>query len=348
MPVQFVNNTSPYGLFLAEQLTKTLPKLYRINYDDYWALNPQQSLHTAIADLPLGLEEIDAYSIGNTGQMAALYDGTGDDIPVVDVTLGKLPPVKVAIFVQGAFWTEMDLERMQVAMASNSLAPTMNIISAKQTAVADYFNRREHYTALYGYPKKGLYGIFSLRGIRTPDATFSPYVMNAGAYTLTTKELYDNLSDLIYYFMDRARLTSPSQVAMVVPPKLGRRLVEVYSDPIGNLTGTGMTVKQMLSSTELGMGVSVITQRNELKGENLTLYVPNETNTGMYDAGYDRIMFKSIGYDLERHFYARNPKPIHQVTSLKYEQVTIGATSGIINYEPEKVWYYDFNNAVAA
>lgn len=348
-PLNFVQGANPYGLFLQQQLTKTLPTLYKVNYDDLWALDPAMSLHNAIADLPLGLEFFDAYTMADTGQMAALYDGMGDDVPVVDVTLASLPPVKVAVFIQGAFWSEMDLQRMQVAQASGTAMPTVNIVQAKQAAVGEYFNRREHYTALYGYPKKGLYGIFSLRGLATPDAIFTPYVKAAGAYTMRSKELYEALTDLIYAFMDRARVSSPTQVQMVIPPKLDRRLVETYSDinQQGISAGTGMTVKQMLQSTELGMGVNLITARNELKGENLALYVPNESGTGMFDPTFDRIMFKTRAYNLDRHYYARRPKPVFQVNSLKFEQVTLGATSGIVNYEPEKVWYYDFKNTTA-
>jgi hypothetical protein len=346
MPPQFVTNASPYGLFLQQQLTRTLPTLYKVKYDDLWALNPAQSLHNAIADLPLGLEFIDAYAMGDTGQMAALYDGLGDDVPVVDVTLAKLPPIKTAIFIQGAWWTEFELERMKTAIALGTNFPTLDIVQAKQAAVGEYFNRREHYTSLYGYPKKGLYGIFSLRGISTPDATFTPYRKVNGDYVVTTKQLYDDITSLVYMFMERARLTSPNQVIMVVPPKLERRLVEIYIDTAGNMFRTGLTVKQMLQSTELGMGVNLITSRMELQGTDLTKYVPNESNTAMYDPTFDRIMFKSVNYELERHYYPRRPKPVFPVNSIKYEQITIGATSGIMNFEPERVWYYDFKNTL--
>lgn len=345
MPTGFVQNASPYGMFLQEQLRRTLPKLYEVNYDELWALNAQTSLHTAIADLPLGLEFFEAYAMSDAGQMAALYDGLGDDIPVVDVQIGKLPPVPVAVFIQGAWWSEMDLQKMQTAQSAGLQMPTMDIVSAKQKKVGDYFNRREHYTALYGYPKKGLYGIFSLRGVNKQDNTFQPYKKTAGAYDVTTKQLYDDLSDLIYAFMTRARISNPSQVVMVLPPKLARRSIEIYNDP-NNITVTGMTVKQMLQSQELGLGINILDSRNELAGDSLTQYVPNESNTAMFDSTYDRIMFKTTGYNLERHFYPRRPKPVFQVNSLKYEQVTLGATSGIMNFEPEKVWYYDFKNNV--
>lgn len=335
MPAQFVQNTAPYGLYLAGQIKKTISKLYEINYDELWALDPSQNLHNAISDLPIGLEEIDAYAIGDTGQMAALYDGMGDDVPVVDITLGKLPSVKVAVFIQGCFWTEMELEKMAAATLE---IPSLNIVALKQKKVGDYLSRREHFTALYGYPNKGLYGIFSLRGLRVPDAAFQPYKKVAGEYSLTPAQLYEDLVDLIYSFMDRSKVSSPSQVQMVIPPKLARRLVQTDG------TDQAMTIRQKLASTELGMGVNTIITRNELKGSNLALFVPNETNTGMYDQTYDRIMFKASSYVLERHYFPRKPKPVFQVNSLKYEQVSISATSGIVSYEPEKVMYYDFKN----
>lgn len=345
MPQNFPVAASPFGHFLQGQLKLTLPTLYKVSYTELWGLDPQQNLHTAIGDLPLTIEQIDAYAMGDFGQMAALYDGNGDDIPLVDIAIGQMPPVPCAMFVQGAIWNEIQIQKMIDAQLAKTNVPSVNIIQAKQAAVADYFNRREHFTVLYGYPKKGLFGVFSLRGITKQDVTFTPYKIAAGAPVVPTYELYNNLSDLIFSFMDTARLSSPSQVQMVVPPQLMRRLVEMYIAPNGNINA-GNTVMQMLKSTDLGMGVGSIISRNELKGSNLNKFVLNESGTGQYSASQDRIIFKASTYNIERHYYARKAYPVFQRSILEYEYMVIGATSGMVNYRPEYMQYYDFNNTL--
>lgn len=334
-------NVEKIGWFLKEQLTKTLPRIYETNYTRLWGLDNTLNFHQPIGDLPLGLDFLEAYYKSDAGQMAALYDGFSDDAPTVDVALGK-KGFPAAIFIQGARWNLMDIEKFRVAQTNRSSLPTMNIVTAKQDAVADYFNRREHHTVLYGYPKKGIFGIFSQRGIATADATFEPYATTDGAYTVSTAELYEDLTDIIWQFVNRAKLSSPAQVQMKIPPRLGRRLVEIYKTTAGE--SIGMTIQQMLRSTELGLGISSIVIHNELQGSELTKYVWNEAGNGYYDADFDRIVFKATTYNPERHFFARRPFEPHRRSTLEFEQVTIGSTTGILNFEEEFVWYYDFSN----
>lgn len=335
------SNVTRTSWFLKEQLTKTLPRLYQVNYTSLWGLDNSLNFHQAIGDLPLGLDFLQAYYKEDAGQMAALYDGVGDDAPTVDVSLGK-KEFPAAIFIQGARWNLMDIEKMRVASEIRADLPSLNIVTAKQDAVADYFNRREHHTVLYGYPKKGIYGIFSQRNIATSDSTFVPYKKTAGNYDVTTAVLYEDLVDIIWQFVNRAKLSSPSQIQIKIPPRLGRRLVEIYKTSAGE--SVGMTVQQMLRSTELGLGINSITVHNELQGAELNKYVINEAGNGYYPTTSDRIVFKATTYNPERHFFARRPFTPFQKSTLEYEQVTIGSTSGILNFEEEFVWYYDFNN----
>lgn len=340
----FPANVTRTAWFLKEQLTKTLPRLYETNYTALWGLDNSLNFHQAIGDLPLGLDFLEAYYKSDAGQMAALYDGFSDDAPTVDVSLGK-KEFPCAVFIQGARWNLMDVEKMRVASEMRTMLPTMNIVTAKQDTVADYFNRREHHTVLYGYPKKGIYGIFSQRGIATADATFTPYKKTSGAYDVSTAELYEDLTDIIWQFVNRAKLSSPAQVQMKIPPRLGRRLVEIYKTTAGE--SVGMTIQQMLRSTELGLGVNSITIHNELQGSELNKHVINEAGNGYYSTANDRIAFKATTYNPERHFFARRPIESFRRGSLEYEQVTIGSTSGILNFEEEFVWYYDFANTLS-
>jgi hypothetical protein len=299
------------------------------------------NFHQAIADLPLGMDFLEAYYKSDAGQMAALYDGRGDDAPIVDISLGK-KTFPCAIFIQGMQWNIMEIEKERVAQANDQSVPNLNIVTAKQDAVSDYFNRREHHTVLYGYPKKGLRGIFSQVGIATDDATFTPYVKTNSAYNISTAVLYEDLVDIIWDFVNRAKLTSPSQVQMKVPPRLMRRLIEIYKTTAGE--SVGLTLMQMLQSSELGLGIASIESHNELQGSELNKHVWNDALNGYYPTNRDRIVFKATTYTPERHFYARQPFDPYRRSTLEFEQIVVSSTSGILNFEEEYMAYYDFNN----
>lgn len=337
-------NLTKVNSYLANQLTQTLPRIYQVNQDILWGLNPALNFHRAIADLPLVAEEIQYFVQENLGQIPAIYDGNADDIPTVDVSIGG-KKVKAAMFALSTVWNILQIEKQRLAAQINNDIPSLNLVAAKQSAVADFFNRGEHYTVLYGYPKLGIRGIFSQQSSAQIDDTFTPYVKAAGAYTMNTATLYDDLVSMVYAFMSRARLSSPAQVQMKVPPALARRLVEVYKTSAGE--STGMTLMAMLKSVDLGMGIASIDTHNELQGSELNKYVPNESGTAMYSTARDRIVFRATTAEIERHYYARRPFPPYQRSTLEWEQVTVGATTGIINPFPEYIWYYDFSNAVA-
>lgn len=330
--------------YLSDQLAINVGRIYNVNQDLLWGLNPDLNLHTAQADLPLVAEEMRMFYRENLGQIPAIYDGNADDIPTVDVSVGSRT-VKAAMFALASKWNILQLEKERLNAQINNNVPGFNLVAAQQDAVAEFFNKGEHYTVLYGYPKIGIRGIFSQQNSARVDATFTPYVKAANAFTMTTATLYDDLVSIIYAFMSRARLSSPAQVEMKVPPALGRRLVELYVNGAG--VSTNMTVRGMLQSVDFGMGIAKIDVHNELQGSELNKYVPNESGTAMYATTNDRIVLKATTMPLERHYYPRTPFPSHQRSTLEWEQITLGATTGIISSYPESIWYYDFSNAIA-
>lgn len=340
LPVD-VKKTTQY---MNGQLVKYLPNFYKVEYTEQWGLDPRQNFHQAIGDLPLGIETIEAFYESDGGQMAALYDGIGDDVPIVDVEIGS-KSYKAAIFVQGCAWNLMALEKERLAATLGMNIPSLNLVATKQRLVVEYFRRRENHTVLYGYPSKGIRGIFSLQDVTTSDATFTPYIKSGGAYTLDTAALYEDLIDIIYAFMARAKLSSPSQVSIKLPPRLGRRMVEIYKTTAGE--SIGLTLNQMLRSTDLGLGVASVEVHNELAGAELAKYVWNEAASGYHDPTYDRIVLKSANYNPTRHFYAPNQFAPFQRSTMNFEQVSLMSTTGILNHEPDKFWYYDFLNSQA-
>lgn len=337
------SNVNKTGVYLESQLTKYIPNFYQVDYSELWGLDPSLNFHRAVPDLPLGLKSIEYWTKDNIGTIPKLYDGYGDDIPVVDVEIGSTS-VKAGMFALATEWNLLQLEQERVAVAMGSMIPSLNLVAAKQDSLADFFNRGDHQLALYGYPKAGIRGIFSIPGINNIDASFTPYRKAAGAYTLTPSQLYADLMSLIRIFVSRARLSSPAMVQMKVPPILGERLNEFYQVSGSTVL---LTLKQLLNSSQVGMGVASIDVCNELQGSELNKYVYNESGTGMFDAAYDRIVFKATSYTPERHFYPRRQYPAYQINTLKYEQVSIGASTGIINIKPEKIFYYDFSNVLA-
>jgi len=146
--------------------------------------------------------------------------------------------------------------------------------------------------------------------------------------------------------MSRAKLTSATRVQIKLPRKLHRRLLEIYQTANGNMIG-GATIKQLLRSTDMGLGVTDIQEHDELHGATLNQYAWNDTATGYLPANRDRIVFKAVGYNPQRNFYSHRPFQPFQLSTLDYEQITIGATTGIMNLQPEKTWYYDFSNVDA-
>jgi hypothetical protein len=333
------------GFYLKEQLTKTLPNIYNVEYSDLWGLDPSLNYHQATADLPLGLEEINAWVKDNLGRIPALYDGQARDIPTVDVEIGKRA-YKIAVFALKTDWNLLQIEKDRLAAQIGQLMPSMNIVALKQDAVADFFNRGDHQVILWGYPKVGIRGLFTQTGITTVDTAFVPYKKTAGAFDVSSIQLYNDFVAIINNFMTRAKLTSATRVQMKIPRKLHMRLLEIYQTSNGNMIG-GQTIKQLLRSTEMGLGVTDIQEHDELHGVTLNQFAWNDTATGFLPANRDRIVFKAVGYNPKRSFYTRRPFNPFPLSTLDYEQITIGATTGFMSLQPEKMWYYDFSNVDA-
>jgi hypothetical protein len=344
MPIP--SDFSKTTFFLKEQLTKTLPRIYSVEYAELWGLDPTLNYHQATADLPLGLEQIDAWIKDNLGRIPALFDGQAGDIPTVDVEIGK-KSFKVALFALKTDWNLLQIEKERVANINNQFMPNMNLIATKQDAVADFFNRGDHNTILWGYPKVGIRGLFTQTGIATTDNSFTPYKKTSGTYDVSAMQLYEDFVAIINSFMVRAKLTSATRVQMKLPRKLHMRLLEIPTTSNGNTIAGGATIKQLLRSTEIGLGVSDIQEHDELHGATLNANAWNDSATGFLPANRDRIMFKAIGYQPQRSFYTRRPFSPFQLSTIDYEQITIGATTGIMNLQPEKTWYYDFSNVDA-
>ena len=89
--------------YLSDQLAINVGRIYNVNQDLLWGLNPDLNMHTAQADLPLVAEEMRMFYRENLGQIPAIYDGNADDIPTVDVSVGSRT-VKAAMFALASKW----------------------------------------------------------------------------------------------------------------------------------------------------------------------------------------------------------------------------------------------------
>lgn len=148
------------------------------------------------------------------------------------------------------------------------------------------------------------------------------------------------MTNLFYFYAELFNLSNLSQLQLIIPPKLGRRLAEPYVDASGREDGT-------VQSHIRELGVTDITVRNELKGSNLALHLTNEAESAAYDSAFDKMVVKASTYTPERHFFPRRVFDPFQVGTLKWEQRSVSATSGIIIRQPNVFAYYDFNNSVA-
>jgi hypothetical protein len=339
----FPVNYKQYGLYLTEQLTRYDQTLYELDFTELWGLDPSLNFHRAIADLPLGLEFLQSFAKGITGGMADEYDGTSDDIRVIEIDQARGQSFKAVIFARAVNWDFIELERQKTKELLGLSVPSINSVTEKLRLLGEFFNRRENFTVLYGLQERGVFGLFSQKGISTTETSFKPYIPFGTAGSLSPKQVYNDFVELVYAFRDKARLTTVRGIDIKVPPLLLRRLIENYYDQANQ--ENGQTVLNMLLSPTSGLGINSITDHNELQGKELTKYVWNELNTAMYPITQDRIVFKASNYQPERHFYPRVTFPVFQKSSTKYEQVGMSASTGFMLKDPTKMAYLDFSNA---
>lgn len=342
MPVLMPNSTQ-YKSYLYQEIKQRLdsPLVYSADTETYWGLDPQQNLHRAVGDLPLGVDLLEAYyELEETIGMADEYDLYSDDIKLVELDGYGLGKFNTVAFARAVNWTWGEINKYRTAQQLGALVESLNPVAAKLERLGKFFNKREHYTVLYGYPKRKIYGIFSQKGVNFQDAIFRPYVKAGDTYVISVRQLCADIKRIAYNALDRFKVRGLEQLNMGIPPILSERLTDPYVDERGNEIGTGLSYLRNL-------GLTRITTYNELKGSNLAQYVPNEAETGMFDPAFDRIRFSPTTYTPERHFYTRKLFDPFQKSTLRFEQIAISQTSGVIYRDFNKIWYYDFSNATA-
>ena len=318
------------GRYLKDQLVKYISNFFEIDQAEFWGLNLSLNFHVAHSDLPIGLEEIRYFAKQRFGQ-SAIYDGVATDIPVVDVLMGELGRVPTAIFINAAKWNYFDLEKQKTAENTGLNVPTLNIVSESQSAMAEYLNRREHYTVLYGVEERPigerkLYGIYN-----QPRANI--VLSSQNFYNLPTENLYTIFLDLIHQFIESSLVSSSKQIEIKIPERLMRKMAEPYNQV------SGVTLYEMITGDKVGYGISRITSARENEGANLLEHKVRD------DSQYDRIIFKTTTPCLQRSFYARNTLPIFQINSLTWEQVSFSATTGVFCPRLNRLMYVDFKNS---
>lgn len=323
------NPEAIYARYLKEQLTKYISKLYLADTAEWWGYNNSLNFHNAVGDLPIGLDEIEYFTKQTYGE-AAIYDGTGTDIPVVDVQLARLGKVKAVILINAAKWTRFDLDTQRVAESSGTAYPRLNIISEGVENMAEYLNRREHGIILYGIPKRGIFGLYNQPDVQTLDYSIANIYDPA---IVTPQDLYEIFLTWVHTFMQSALISNSKMIVVKIPERLMRRLAEPYSEQ------TGTTVYEMITGDK-GYSVKEITHAVENEGDNLILQ-------GIMPAGSkrDRIIFKTTTPVLERSFYARNTLPAFQLSSLLYEQVSFSSTTGLYCPKKNRILYIDIRNS---
>lgn len=355
LPGSVINKTYFNTTFVKKVLAGSA--LYDVDLETYWGLDPALNWTNSNADLEIGTDELEILfrlAGDNSVGMADRYDLYSDDIRLVDYTDGAGGSVKfpVANFARAINWTWGEIEKYRrLSNVQEAPESSLNPVNQKLRLLGTTFNKRDHYTILYGYPQDRLYGIFSQKGIARQEAGFRPY---ATTNKMTVNQIVDDLINFGYYFMQRANLRSLSQVDLKIPPKLGRRLLEPYLiyDPITNqptgTSGNGFTALRSFPDRNGNtVGIGTIDEHAELVGSELTKHVRNEAENGMYDPNFDRICVRAKNAGLERHFYARKLFDPFQVSTLRFEQICISASSGVICRDLNKIMYIDFPNTEA-
>lgn len=332
----FLPGSVQYKSYLYSEIKKRddSPLIYKVDKETYWGNDSSRNMHQTIVDLPLGLDVIEAWfdsaeSIG----MADEYDLYSDDVKLVELEGLGFGKFYCVAFARAINWTWGEITKYKLASDTKSVVESLNPVESKLERLGKYFNKREHYTALYGYPKRNLWGIFSQRSVSTQDSTFKPFSAIAN---LTVRQICYDLRDYAFFAMDRMNVSETSQLQIGIDPILFAKLSEPYITANNEERGTGVSYLR-----ELGITFTVY---NELKGENLNKYVLNEAGNGMYDPAFNRIVFKASTYTPEKHIFARKLFEPFQKSTMRYEQVAVSATTGVMFRDSNKIWYLDYSN----
>ena len=350
MAFEFQTNVTLHSRYIQEQFTKFLPNFIQPDIGSFWGLDSSQNMVKSNADLPLGLEEIKAFSKDYIGEVAE-FNGNATDIPTVDVILGELKGVETAIHINAANWTKFELYKQQLAQKNRTYMPTLDIVGEKMLAMGEFHDRNEHDRVLFGLPnKENFKGLYNQSDVRTLDVTDD-------VYALTPSQLYDLFIDWVYEFKtDNQDFTNLSRIEMNIPTPLMKRLSRPYND---NYDST--SVFSRLTDSRQGYYVGAINDHFENEGA----YLNTKINKGVtaYPTNRDRIIIKLRGNQnpktnsilgnnnlrtetLERHYFPRLVEtPFTPDGGLTWKVFSFGASTGVYTYRPQRIMYVDINNA---
>ena len=347
MVFSFQPNIKPIPRYLEEQSTLFLPGFYQPDIGNFWGLDRSTNMTSSVPDLPLGLEEIKAFSKDYIGEVAR-FNGNAQDIPTVDVEIGEMKGVTVAIYINAATWTKFELEKQRLTQANNVYMPSLDIVGEKMAAMGEFHNRNEHSVVLYGFDGDG--GIYNLNGVEAVDVSLDIY-----ADTFTPRQLYDFFVDQIYEFKADNFLKNMSRIELKIPTPLMKKMSEPLSDNFDSVT-----VFQKLTDTSQGFYVGRIDDAFENEGEHLNTKI----NKGVtaYPTNRDRIIMKVRGTaqpesnsillknnarnePIIRHYF---PRIVEQTFTpdggLTYKKFSYGATTKSYAMRPQRIKYLDINN----
>lgn len=348
MVFSFQSNIKPIPRYLEEQATLFLPGFYQPDIGNFWGLDKSMNMTSSIADLPLGLEEIKAFSKDYIGEVAR-FNGNAQDIPTVDVEFGELGGIKTAIYINAATWTKFELEKQKLAQANQTYMPSLDIVSEKMAAMGEFHNRNEHAVVLYGFDGDG--GIYNLSGVSALDIADDVY-----NDTFTPKQLYNLIVNQIYEFKSDNFLKNMSRIELLIPTPLMRKMAEPINDNYDSVT-----VYQKLTDASQGFYVGTINDAFENEGENLNTKINKGTDP--YPVNRDRIIMKVKGTaqpttnsilgnnnaknePIVRHYF---PRIVEQTFTpdggLTYKKFSYSATSKSYAMRPQRIKYLDINNA---
>ena len=350
MAFEFQNNVTLHPRYIKEQFTRFLPSFIQPDIGNFWGLDSSQNMVKSNADLPLGLEEIKAFSKEYIGEVAE-FNGNATDIPTVDVQIGELAGVETAIHINAATWTKFELYKQQLAQKNRTYMPTLDIVNEKMMAMGEFHNRNEHDRVLYGMPNKNNFkGIYNQNDVKTLDVTDD-------VYALTPKQLYDLFIDWIYEFrVDNMDFTNLARIEFNIPTPLMKVLSRPYSDSYES-----QSIYSRLTDSNQGYYIGRITDHFENEGDHLNTKIKKGTTD--YPTNRDRIIVKLRGNQnpktnsilgnnnlktetLERHYFPRLVEvPFTPDGGLTWKVFSFGASTGVYTYRPQRIMYIDINNA---
>lgn len=324
------------GKYLSNELVTYLPGFQNLETPEYLGLDTTRNMVNIVNDLPIGQREIVYFTREDFGG-TAIYD-LNAEIPMVDYSISQEKIVSGLMFVAGAKWNIFDIEKYQLSRRNNSQIESRNPVALKTEIMREFLTETENNMVLYGASNRNCYGLFNQPDIPLDDQSA---LGSGNFYSLEPEEIYSYLIDWISAFRRQSKVSSKTQISIMVPERLETELSKPFNPGNGNPIQFNTTVWNALLNPANPNRVGGLYSVLESEGENLL------AKGVMTDDTKDRIVFKANikpTQNLTIHRHPRQILPPYQRSSIDYEVMSYSGMSSAYIINTDLMMYVDVGN----